>query len=72
MTAPPEVLVQLRHTLVADGEGVNAHRRRHQRIRVGEEAKVRRSPQAAAGRMRDVAELGRPPRLRRVASVGGW
>jgi hypothetical protein len=57
------VLVQLREKLVADAEGVNAHRRLHKSIRVGEETKVRRSPQAAACRKRYVTELGRPPRL---------
>ena len=72
MTAHPEVLVQLRKKRVADAEGCNAHRRLHKRIRVGEEVKVRRSPQAAAGRKRDVEELGRPHRLLRVGSVGGW
>ena len=63
VTAHPEVLVQLRNTLVADAEGLNAHRRPHKRIRVGEDAQVRRSPQAAACRERDVDELGRPQRL---------
>jgi hypothetical protein len=63
VTAHPEVLVQLRETLVADAEGFNAHRRLHKSIRVGEDAKVRRSPQAAACRKRYVKELGRPHRL---------
>jgi len=62
VSAHPEVLVQRRDQLVADAEGVHAHRRPHKRLRVGEEALVRRSPQAAAGRQRDVKELGRPPR----------
>ena len=52
MTAHPEVLVQLRNKLVADAEGFNAHRRLHKSIRVGEDVKVRRSPQAAACRKR--------------------
>ena len=72
MTAHPEVLVQLRDTRVADAEGFNAHRRLHESIRVGEDAKVRRSPQAAACRKRDVEELGRPQRLLRMESVGDW
>ncbi len=72
MTAHPEVLVQLRDKLAADAEGFNAHRRPHQSIRCGEDVKVRRSPQAAACRKRDVKELGRPHRLLRVESVGGW
>ena len=63
VTAHPEVLGQLRNKLVADAEGVNAHRRPHKSIRVGEDAKVRRSPQAAACRERDVEELGRPHQL---------
>jgi hypothetical protein len=66
------VLVQLRHTLVADAEGVNAPRRLHESIRVGEDVKVRRSPQAAAGRKRDVEALGRPHRLLGGGSVAGW
>jgi hypothetical protein len=70
--AHPEVLVQLRNKLVADAEGFNAHRRLHESIRVGEDAKVRRSPQAAACRKRDVKELGRPHRLLRGESVAGW
>jgi hypothetical protein len=72
VTAHPEVLVQLRNKLVADAEGFNAHRRLHKSIRVGEDAKVRRSPQAAACRKRDVEELGRPQRLLRGGSVAGW
>jgi hypothetical protein len=66
------VLVQLRDTLAADAEGLNTHRKPHKSIRVGEAAKVRRSPQAAAGRKRDVEELGRPSRLLRGGSVEGW
>jgi len=66
------VLVQLRNRLVADAEGFNAHRRLHKSIRLGEDAKVRRSPQAVACRKRDVEELGRPQKLLRVESVGGW
>jgi hypothetical protein len=65
------VLVQLRKKLVADAEGFNAHRRLHKSIRVGEDVKVRRSPQAAAGRKRDAEELGRPQRLLRGGSVAG-
>jgi hypothetical protein len=64
VTAHPEVLVQLRNKRVADAEGFNAHRRPYKSIRVGAEAKVRRSPQAAACRKRDAEELGRPQRLR--------
>jgi hypothetical protein len=48
---------------VADAEGFNAHRRLRESIRVGEDVKGRRSPQAAAGRKRDAEELGRPHRL---------
>jgi hypothetical protein len=72
VAAQPEVLGQLRDKLVADAEGLNAHRRLHQRIRCGEDAKVRRSPQAAAGRKREAEELGRPHRLLRGGSVAGW
>jgi hypothetical protein len=72
VTAHPEVLGQLRDMLVADAEGINAHRRRHKSIRIGEDAKVRRSPQAAACRKRDAEELGRPHRLLRGGSVAGW
>ena len=72
VTAPPAGLGQLRNTRVADAAGVHAHRRPHQRRRIGEEAKVRRRPQAAAGRKRDVEARGRPPRLRRVERVGDW
>jgi hypothetical protein len=72
VTAHPEVLVQLRNKLVADAEGFHAHRRPHKSIRMGEDAKVRRSPQVAACRKRDVEELGRPQRLLRVESVGDW
>ena len=72
MTAHPEVLVQLRNKLVADAEGFNAHRRLHESIRVGEDVKVRRSPQAAACRKRYAEELGRPHRLLGGGSVAGW
>jgi hypothetical protein len=72
VTAHPEVLVQLRDKLAADAEGFNAHRRPHKSIRLGEDVKVRRSPQAAACRKRYVEELGRPHRLLRGGSVGGW
>jgi len=72
VTAHPEVLVQLRNKLVADAEGFNAHRRLHKRIRLGEDVKVRRSPQAAACRKRYVEELGRPHRLLCVGSIGEW
>jgi hypothetical protein len=65
-------LVQLRNELVADAEGFNVHRRPHKIIRLGEDVKVRRSPQAVACRKRYVEELGRPQRLLRVGSVGGW
>jgi hypothetical protein len=66
------VLVQLRNKLVADAEGLNAHRRLHESIRLGEDVKVRRSPQAAACRKRDAEELGRPHRLLRGGNVAGW
>jgi len=66
------VLVQLRNELVADAEGFNAHRRLHKSIRLGEDVKVRRSPQAMACRKRYVEELGRPHRLLRGESVGVW
>ena len=46
--------------LVADAEGLNAHRRQYETIRMGKDRKVRRSPQAVACRKRDVEELGRP------------
>jgi hypothetical protein len=49
--------------LGADAEGCNAHRRQHQSIRVGEDGKVRRSPQAVACRKRGAQELGKPQRL---------
>jgi hypothetical protein len=49
--------------LVADAEGLNAHRRQYESIHLGEDVKVRRSPQAVACRKRDVEELGRPQRL---------
>jgi hypothetical protein len=66
------VLGQLRNKLVADAEGFNAHRRPYKSIRVGEDVKVRRGPQAAACRKRDAEELGRPQRLLRGESVAGW
>jgi hypothetical protein len=72
VTAHPEVLVQLRSKRVADAEGVNAHRRLHQSIRGGEEAKVRRSPQVVACRKRDAEALGRPQSLLRGGSVAAW
>jgi hypothetical protein len=72
VTAHPEGLVQLRNTLVAEAAGVTAHRRRHKRIRVGEDAKVRRSPQAAACRKRDAEARGRPHRLLGGGRVGVW
>jgi hypothetical protein len=71
-TAHPEVLVPLRHTLVADAEGVNAPRRRHESLRVGEDVQVRRSPQAAAGRKRDAEARGRLHRRLGGGSVAGW
>ncbi len=64
------MLVQLRNEFVADAEGFNVHRRQHMIIRVGEDVKVRRRPQAVACRKRYVEELGRPHRLLRVGSVG--
>ena len=72
MTAPPAVLGPLREQLVADAEGVNAHRRPNQRLHWGEEGQVRRSPQAMAGRKRDGEALGRPHRRRRGGRVGAW
>ena len=63
VTAHPAGLGPLRDTRAADAEGVHAHRRPHKSSRLGEEAKVRRSPQAAAGRQRDVTARGRPQRL---------
>ena len=72
VTAHPEGLVPLRTKLVADAEGFNAPRRRHESLRGGEDVKVRRSPQAAACRKRDAAERGRPPRLLGGGSVAGW
>ena len=62
-TAPPEVLVPLRTALVADAEGLNAHRRQHKTIRAGEDGTVRRSPQAVAGRKRGAQARGKPQRL---------
>ena len=44
----PEVLVLPRSELVADAEGFNEDRRQHEIIRLGEDVKVRRSPQAVA------------------------
>jgi hypothetical protein len=46
--------------LVADAEGFHTHQRQYKTIRTGKDRKVRRSPQAVAGRKRDVKELGRP------------
>ena len=46
--------------MVADAEGFNVHRRQHKSIRIGEGAKVFRSPQVAACRKRHVRELGKP------------
>ena len=57
---------------MADAEGVHAHRRRHKSIRVGEDGKVRRSPQAAACRKRDADARGRPHRRLRGGRVAGW
>jgi hypothetical protein len=56
--------------------GFNAHRRQYKSIRVGEDVKVRRSPQAVACRKRGIEELGRPQRLlgkpgRRRSTVTG-
>ena len=70
VTAPPDVLVQLRKTLVADAEGLNAPRRRHNHLRWGEDVQVRRSPQAAACRKRGVEARGRPHRRLCVGSLG--
>jgi hypothetical protein len=56
--------------LVADAEGFHAHRRQDKTIRVGEDGKVRRRPQAMAGRQRDVKERGRPPTFLPMSSNG--
>ena len=58
--------------LVADAEGFHAHRRQHKTIRLGEDGKVRRSPQAVACRKRDVEELGRPQTFLPMRSNGVW
>jgi hypothetical protein len=55
---------------VADAEGFNVHRRQHEIIRIGEDVKVRRSPQAVACRKRYVEELGRPHTLLRAGRIG--
>jgi hypothetical protein len=55
--------------LVADAEGLNAHRRQYKTIRVGEEGQGRRRPQAVAGRKSGVEALGRPQTL--LDSQGG-
>jgi hypothetical protein len=58
--------------LVADAEGLHAHRRPYKPSRLGQERQVRRSPQAGAGRQRDVQALGRPRRAcARDVSKGG-
>jgi hypothetical protein len=58
--------------LVADAEGFHAHRRQYKTLRIGKDRKVRRSPQAVAGRQRDVQERGRPRRsCERDVSKGG-
>jgi hypothetical protein len=58
--------------LGADAEGLNAHRRPPKTIRVGEDGKVRRSPQAVACRKREVEELGRPQTFLPMRSNGVW
>src|SRR5215475_12166020 len=58
--------------LVADAEGFHARRRQHKTTRLGKGGKVRRSPQAVAGRTRDGEELGRPQQLLPVENVGVW
>jgi hypothetical protein len=72
VTAPPDGLVPRRETLAADAAGGHAPRRPPKRLRGGEEAPVRRSPQAAAGRKRGVDARGRPHRRWRGGSVAGW
>jgi hypothetical protein len=61
VTVHPEVLVQLRNTLVADAEGFNAPEGNMNTSEEARMCKVRRSPQAAACRKRYVEELGKPP-----------
>jgi hypothetical protein len=56
---------------VADAEGLNAPEGNMRASDDGEDAQVRRSPQAVACRKRDVKELGRPQRLLPVASWQG-
>ena len=68
VAAYPEVLAQLRNKVVADAEGFNAYRMQYESIRIGEDVKVRRSPQAMACRKRYVEELGKPHRLLVVGS----
>jgi Reverse transcriptase (RNA-dependent DNA polymerase) len=62
VTAPPEGLGQLRHG-DCGRRGFERARRQHAPIRYGEEGQVRRSPQAVAGRQRDVEARGKPQRL---------
>jgi hypothetical protein len=70
--ARPEVLVQLRNVLIADAEGLDAHRRQYEntRLQQGEGGKVRRSRQAVACRKRSVQELGKPHELLTVGRGG--
>jgi hypothetical protein len=57
---------------IADAEGFHAHRRQYKTIREGEDGKVRRSPQAVAGRKRGVEARGRPQTLLPMSSNGVW
>ena len=61
--ALPEELVQLRDEFVVDAEGFNVNRRPYESLRLGEDAKVRRSPQAVACRNRYAQELGKSHQL---------
>ena len=61
MTAHPEVLVQLRNKLVADAEGFNVPEGNTEASDLGEEVKVRRSPQAVACEARDTSRTWEAP-----------
>jgi hypothetical protein len=62
VTAPPDVLVQLRHGYCGR-RGLSRSRRQHAPNRIGADGEVRRRPQAVACRKRDVEARGKPQRL---------
>ena len=69
--ASPDVLGQLRHG-ECGRRGFERARRPHALIRIGEAGRVRRSPQAVAGRKRGVEARGRPQTFLPVANDGVW